>query len=47
MIDMGIMLANLMIAAEELWVDVKLTKSDSIKSKSLQNNEYLLTVLID
>ena len=47
MIDMGIMLANLMIAAEELWVDVRLTKSDSIKSKSLQNNEYLLTVLID
>lgn len=46
MIDIGIMLANLLIAAEELWVDVKLTKSDSIKSKAFQNNEYVLTVLI-
>lgn len=45
MIDMGIMLANLLIAAEELWIDVKLAKSDSIKSKSFQNNEYVLTVL--
>lgn len=46
MIDMGVMLANLMVAAEELWIDVKITKSDAIKSKSFQNNEYLLTVLI-
>ncbi|TAH64650.1 MAG: hypothetical protein EWM47_12155 [Anaerolineaceae bacterium] len=46
MIDIGIMLANMLIAAEELWVDVKLTKSDTVKSKSLQNNEYVLTVLI-
>lgn len=46
MIDMGIMLANLMIAAEELWIDVKLTKSDSIQNKKLQNNEYVLTLLI-
>lgn len=46
MIDIGIALANMMIAAEELWLDVKLTKSDTIKSKSLQNNEYVLTILI-
>lgn len=47
MIDMGIMLANLLIAAEELWIDVKLTRSDSLKSKSLKNNEYVLSLLID
>lgn len=46
MIDMGIMLANMMISAEELWVDLKLTKSDAVSSKSLRSNEYVLTVLI-
>ncbi len=46
MIDMGIMLANLLIAAEELWVDVTLNKSDNLKSKQLQNNEYVRTIII-
>jgi nitroreductase len=46
MVDMGIMLANLMMAAEELWVDVSLGKLDNLKSKPLQNNEYIRTVLI-
>ena len=46
MIDIGIMLANMTIAAEELWVDIKLSKSDAMISKSLRNNEYVLTVLI-
>lgn len=46
MIDMGIMMANLLLAAEELWVDVSLTKSDAVKSKQFHSNEYLLTVLI-
>lgn len=47
MIDMGIMMANLLIAAEELWIDVKLTRSDSMMNKSLRSNEYVLTILID
>lgn len=46
MIDMGIMMANLMIAAEELWVDVKLTESESMMNKSFKKNEYVLTVKI-
>lgn len=46
MIDMGVMMANLLVAAEELWIDVKVTKSDTIMNKSFQNNEYILTVLI-
>ena len=46
MIDMGIMLANLLIAAEELWVDVTLNKLDNLKSKQLQNNEYVRTIII-
>ncbi|MDF2941570.1 MAG: hypothetical protein K0S01_428 [Herbinix sp.] len=46
MIDMGIMMANLLLAAEELWVEVSLTKSDSLKNKQLQNNEYVCTISI-
>lgn len=46
MIDIGIMLANLLLAAEELWIDVKLAKSDAILSKQFQNNEYITTLLI-
>ncbi|HWT73499.1 MAG TPA: nitroreductase family protein [Mobilitalea sp.] len=46
MIDMGIMLANLMLAAEELWVDVTLTKSESLKSKQFQKNEYICSFVI-
>jgi hypothetical protein len=46
MIDMGIMMANLLLAAEELWVDVSLTKSDKLKTKLLQNNEYVCTIAI-
>lgn len=46
MVDMGIMMANLLLAAEELWVDITMTKMDNIKSKQLQNNEYILTLLI-
>jgi nitroreductase len=46
MIDMGIMLANLLLAAEELWVDVTISKLDTLKNKPLQNNEYVCTILI-
>lgn len=46
MIDMGIMLANLLLAAEELWVDVTLTQSEALKTKHFQNNEYVCTITI-
>ena len=46
MIDMGIMMANLLLAAEELWVDVSLSKHESIKNKPFQNNEYVCTIAI-
>jgi nitroreductase len=45
-IDIGAMMANIMVAAEELWVDVSLSKSDSLKNKQLQNNSYVLSVII-
>lgn len=46
MVDMGIMMANLLLAAEELWLDASLSKSDALKSKPLHSNEYVLTVTI-
>lgn len=46
MIDMGVMMANLLLAAEELWVDVTLNKSETLKSKQFQNNEYVCTIVI-
>ncbi len=47
MVDMGIMLANLLLAAEELWIDVTITKSEAVKNKPLKNNEYVTTIVIN
>ena len=47
MIDIGIMMANLSTAAEELWVEYTIAKSDHLQKRSFQNNEYLFTLLID
>lgn len=46
MLDMGIMLANLLLAADELWIETSLTKSETVQQKKFKNNEYLFTVLI-
>jgi hypothetical protein len=46
MVDMGIMMANLLLAAEELWVEVSLSKSESLKNRPFQNNEYVCTITI-
>lgn len=43
--DMGIMLANVMVAAEEIWMDLDLIRLDNITHKSLPNNQYLLSIL--
>jgi nitroreductase len=46
MIDMGIMMANLLLTAEELWVDLSLSKSDALKNRQFQNNDYICTITI-
>ena len=46
MIDMGIMMANFLLAAEELWVEVSLSKSEALKMKPFQNNEYVCSIAI-
>ena len=39
LIDIGVCLANLLVAAEELWVDVKLLRLDNISSTAFKKNE--------
>lgn len=46
MIDIGVMMAHLLTAAEELWVDISLSQLESLKNKPFQNNQYVLTVTI-
>ncbi|MGB4660798.1 MAG: nitroreductase family protein [Mobilitalea sp.] len=46
MIDMGIMMSNLLLAAEELWVDISLSKSEALLTKQFPNNEYVCTITI-
>lgn len=46
MIDMGAMLANLLLAAEELWLETSIIKSDVIMNKQFQNNAYVCTITI-
>ncbi len=44
--DIGVMLANLAQAADECWMDITFTKSDTVISKQFKNNEYITTVLL-
>ena len=46
MIDIGVMMANLLVAAEELWVDISISQLESLKNKPFHNNQYVLTVTI-
>ncbi len=46
MVDMGIMLANLLLAAEELWVEVSLGVSDTLTTKQFRSNVYVRTITI-
>lgn len=44
--DFGIMLANIMIAAEQLWVDVDLIRLDNITHMEQPNNRYVISVIM-
>lgn len=44
--DFGVMMANIMVAAEQLWVDVDLIKLDNITHIELSNNRYMISILM-
>ena len=44
--NFGVMLANISIAAEEIWVDLDLIKLNNITHKTIPNNQYMISILI-
>lgn len=44
-VSIGIMLADIVIGAEEKWIDIYMKEIEGIKEKELGNNEYILTIL--
>ncbi|MCI7814609.1 MAG: nitroreductase family protein [Lachnospiraceae bacterium] len=44
--NFGVMLANISIAAEEIWVDLDLIKLNNITHKTIPNNQYVISILI-
>ncbi|MEE0955666.1 MAG: nitroreductase family protein [Eubacterium sp.] len=45
-LEFGIMLANLQVASEELWLDVDLIKLENIEQKTFPNNQYVLSAVM-
>lgn len=45
-INFGIMFANMMTVAEELWLDVDLIRLDNISQKNFPNTEYILSAIL-
>ena len=44
--DIGMMLAHLLIAGEELWYNTEIVKSENIAERELKNNIYMFTVVL-
>lgn len=44
LLDIGIMLAHLLIAAEEMWLNAEVMKKDMLSGKEYKKNEYICTV---
>lgn len=46
MVDMGIMLNHMLLAAEELWLEVQLLELDNISNQLFKNHKYIISMLI-
>lgn len=46
MIDIGIALNHMMVAAEELWVEAELKALDNISNQSFKRNEYVISLIL-
>lgn len=44
--NFGIMMANIMVTAEQLWIDVDCIKLNNITHISLPNNQYVISLII-
>ncbi|QOV19837.1 nitroreductase family protein [Blautia liquoris] len=45
-VNFGIMFANMMVVAEELWLDVDLIKLEDISQKNFSNSQYVLSAIL-
>lgn len=45
--DIGVVLAHLILAAEELWIQCNVQRMESISEKSMKNYEYAATVVVE
>lgn len=45
-LNFGIMFANMMVAAEELWLDVDLIRLEEISQKNFLNSQYMLSAIL-
>lgn len=45
-LNFGIMFANMIVVAEELWLDVDLIRLDEISQKSFPNSQYVLSAIL-
>lgn len=43
-VNMGIMLANIVVGAEELWIDIVIKEKNSLITRDYGDNEYFLTI---
>lgn len=44
-IDIGIVLAHIMLTSEELWLDIVVNKQENIAEKEFKKNEYVTSVM--
>lgn len=45
-VDFGILLANMMVTAEELWLDVDLIRLENLTQKSFPSSQYVLSAVL-
>lgn len=45
-LDVGVMVANMLLVAEELWIDVQVEKLENISNKLFKNNDYIFSVIV-
>lgn len=46
-VDMGIMMANVITCAEELWIDISIKSIQDIKEKKYSHNEYVTSIKME
>lgn len=46
LIDMGVVIASITQAADEMWMEASITKSDVFTNKELKNTEYIATIVL-